>query len=172
VRRVALALLAIALLLAGCGVGTEHEAHQLDAAALPAPVDRANVYLVEGDGLRLVPRLQASESVDGVLGLLLAGATPGETGSGLRSAIPSGLELRSVHVIAQVATIDLDEGFGALVGQDALLAVAEIVLTVTRLPDVAEVAISVGGRPLDLPAPAGTLHRPGRRSDYVRLVVR
>jgi spore germination protein GerM len=109
-----------------------------------------------------------------VMTLLLEGPNSGET-SGvppISTAIPDGTSLLGVTVESGLATVDLsgeyDDGGGSF-GMFARL--AQVVYTLTRLPDVEEVAFSVDGTPVTTFSSEGIeLDGPQSREDYYDLL--
>jgi spore germination protein GerM len=79
---------------------------------------------------------------------LLAGPSPG---SGLTNPMPRGVEIRSFHLADGVAQIDLSRAIGDQ-GGEINSAETAIVDTMTALPGVTSVALSVEGQPLSEPA--------------------
>src|SRR6266851_1457281 len=77
------------------------------AAATGAAAVSADVYLLQGEGLRAVPRQLPQRTVALAVGALLRGPTAAETKADVRSQIPTGTRLRSAPVKSGVATIDL-----------------------------------------------------------------
>jgi spore germination protein GerM len=83
-----------------------------------------------------------------VLQALLAGP---KVGTGLKSSIPEGVEIRSIQLAGGVAHIDLSRAFFAN-GSHWSAAETSIVRTMTSLPAVSSVALSVEGKILADPA--------------------
>lgn len=172
-------LTAVALVLCapltGCGVQDQDRARAVPAAEIPpglvasdpAPARpraaEVTLYVVEGG--RLVPEQAAAERADAggaLLSLLGHGASDDRT-----TAVPPGTEVRGVLVQDGVLSADLSEPFGLVRGPDQLLAVAQVVWTVTEFPDVQRVLLRVEGEPLDLPVADGAVSEgPVDREDY------
>jgi spore germination protein GerM len=108
----------------------------------------AAVTLYFSDGRFLFPvsrRLRANNELpSAVLNALVAGP---DTGSSLKNPIPSGMEIKSFDLVGQVAHIDLSGAIPDSGGQFDL-AKAAILETMTALPGVSSVALSVEGKPL------------------------
>ena len=66
----------------------------------------------------------------------------------LKSTIPSGTLLLSLHVKGSLALVDLSSPYGTLSGVALTLADQAITLTLTQLPDILSVRITVRGREL------------------------
>ena len=93
----------------------------------------------------------------GSLQALLLGPTADEAGRGLRTAIgtDSGLSVSAVE--AGQVRVELGESFGATSASDQILAIAQIVYTVTALPGVEKATFTLAGRAVDVPTGDGTL---------------
>jgi spore germination protein GerM len=174
VRRVALVAVA-AVALTACGVPNDSSPRSLPADAVPfellapdstgvttttlvAVSAEVPIYLVGADRLVAARRLVESPvELINVLQALLAGATADEGAAGLRSAIIGSTQLISVRSQSGVATIDLTGDFATIGGQDQILAVAQLVFTVTALPGIVGIKLSLDGRAVEVPRGDGTL---------------
>lgn len=128
---------------------------------------RITVFLVDGDRLTPVPRdVPAPATPDKALRALLGGTAPEETARNIRTALDaaSGTSATGTDGLAQV---ELGTALPTGPGREQVLAVAQIVYTLTALPGVDAVAFTLSGRPVELPAGDGTLTSGAlRRSDY------
>jgi germination protein M len=179
----------IALVLASCASG----ASESTTTAAPAtttttaasttttaePIGMAVYFLLEelddqSPGPFLVPVYREAEagtaSAMAVVEALLAGPTSGEiTGTpAISTAIPEGTEVLGVDISDGLATVDLsgeyDDGGGSF-GMFARL--AQVVYTLTRLPDVDEVAFAIEGEMVAVFSSEGIeLDGPQQRDDY------
>jgi hypothetical protein len=138
---------AVLVLAAACLAGPAHGATTVD------------VYFLQGEQAVAVPR-DGADAEAAVRGLL-AGPTAEEKAEGVRTQVPSGVPLRAVTVTRGVATVDLGERFATGTSADSLSArLAQLVLTVDRVPGVKSVRVLVkGGTPLGL-FPGVDLTRP------------
>jgi spore germination protein GerM len=153
-------------LLAGCGVQGDGAPRNLSPDAVPgdllAPSTSvaqpdspaggapATVYLVDNkEKLRPVERtLPRPVLIATVLDALLEGATDQEADGGLRSEVPAGTELNGIDRLGRdVIAIDLSKEFADTTADGELLAQAQIVYTVSELPNVHGVLFLVDGRP-------------------------
>lgn len=114
------------------------------------------------------------DPVASVMELLLAGPSSDEAAGtpAISTAIPEGTELIAVEVSGAVATVDLsaeyDDGGGSF-GMFARL--AQVVYTLTRLPDLDQVAFSIEGQTVTVFSSEGIeLDGPQQRDDYVDLL--
>lgn len=188
-RRAWAAAAAAGLLLvvaSGCGVPTESRPGLLPDDRVPAalssppphppamdPVDATvfNVYLIDEERLRPVPRAVVGDvNLAERLEALRAGPTADEAGAGLRSALNDEASIRISRVSAAVATVDLPLGLAELVGSDQVLALAQLVFTLSEDPVIDEVLFTVEGEPVAAPVEDGTLlGRAVGRSDFATL---
>jgi len=181
-------LLAIAWAGVSCGVredGRVHRANPDDvpfglleegrepvAAPVPGPRSMVELYFFdEGEGqLAPVERLVASSSVPGLLAELERGTTDAESASGLQSALTDAEAIASVGVEGGVAIVDLTESFRELGGGDQLVAIAQMVFTLTGRSDIDEVSLTLAGEPVEVPRGDGSLTSGTlRRVDYESL---
>jgi spore germination protein GerM len=176
VSRLFLAIAAVAL--AGCGVPLQSEPVTIDVgigpdtpAERPATNGQADgvIYLVQGDKLVAVTRDATTRPSD-TLQQLLTGPTPAEARSGLRTAIPVDSAIRQVMLADGLATVDVSTAFARVGGREEILAIAQLVLTLTAT-GVDRVAIHLEGLPVAVPLPDGVLLTdPVTFTDYQVLV--
>jgi len=148
-RRLRGLLLIASLLGVGVWVRTLPPLKVAPALATWRPWGRATlVTLYFGDGRFLFPvsrRIPAADDLPrAALQALVAGPTDG---SGLDSPIPAGVEIRSVTLVDTAARIDLSEAF-LTEPRDARAAETAIIETMTALPGVDSVSLTVEGKPL------------------------
>jgi len=124
----------------------------------------------------LVPvyREGSASGIEAAIELLLEGPTEDET-SGIpmiSTAIPAGTSLLGVTTEAGVATVDLSGGFDDGGGSFAMFArLAQLTYTMTRLPDVDAVELSLDGEPVTVFSSEGIeLDGPQERADYYDLL--
>ncbi len=171
---------------AGCAVDAEGDAHQIDltiaAGVLDGPIGAPeppgadavalSVYLVRENRLVHVTRETSPDQsdVEAVVKAAVAGPTAPEARAGLWSAIPPATSVRSVELHDSIATIDLSSDLAAIGGRDEILAVAQIVHSVTALPDVNAVMFLLDGAVASVPRPDGVLDSgPLTAQDYLEL---
>jgi len=169
-RPAVLVLVAVAaVMLAACGVPPDDRATLAAPASVPfdllgqapsvtattlpfAQTEKATLFLVQGERLAAVQReLPAPVSVESVLEALAAGPTATEVQLGLRTALLTtpGL-VNSGGVSGGIATIDLGQPFSEIAGRDQIVALAQIVSTVTGLPGVGRVRFTLDGSPVGI----------------------
>lgn len=134
--------------------------------------------LPDGDGPFLVPvhrTVTRSEAVvRDAVEQLLAGPTADEQAGtpSISTAVPPGTELLGVDLDQGVATVDLsgefEEGGGTASMQARL---AQLVYSVTRVPDVESVVLHLDGQPVEVFSGEGLiLDGPQTRDEYVDLL--
>lgn len=139
-KRVCLALAAMLVLLSGCSRRpAEEPGLQLWFAG------DAEHWSSTTTAVATVTCTGEESTVDGLMAALLAGP-PAD--SGLISPIPAGTRLLGWHLEDGLLQIDLSGEYGRLTGIDLTLADYCITLTLSQLPQVERVSITVNGRPL------------------------
>ena len=73
----------------------------------------------------------------------------------MSSAIPSQTRLVSLDVTGTTAIVDLNSAFGDLGGAQQILAVAQIVYTLTETPAITAVRFAINDTPIDVPDGSG-----------------
>ncbi len=81
--------------------------------------------------------------------ILLTELLAGPQDQTLRSTIPAGTALLSVDLAGSRAKVDLSSAYGTLSGVGLTLADYAVTLTLTQLPEITSVTITVRGRELD-----------------------
>ena len=180
-RRGAAALLAL-IVLSSCGIPVEDSARPISADDIPvtipspapvrtAPADPtpASVELFFVQGSRLAPVRREAPiplSAERTIAEIARGPTPAERGQGFRTALPTELRLAGT-VAAAVPLIEVTESFTRVEGEEHILALAQLVFTLTGLPGVDGVSFGLAGRPVEVPTGDGVLKRgPLRRPDF------
>lgn len=178
-------LLGLGTALAGCGVTTESSPRRISEQRLPAalrPQDQTQtslgpspepvaVWLVGDDGLvRVTHRVEPPVTATAVLASLGTGPTDAETARSLRSAIPDAAMVVKVTVVAGTADVELHSSFNQIPAKDQVLAIGQIVLTLTNLRGVGQVRFELGGAEVAVPLPDGrTADAPVSADDYSSL---
>ena len=185
-RRLTVVLVALGVLLAGCGIPANGSPHAVPRADVPfklldpsPPSSTTNVppavavsetiFLV-GPDQHVVPvtrDVALPASLTTILGALLDGPTQAESAAGLQSFLSASSSQVSVSVSAGVATVDFRANPFQLV-LDQTLAVAQVVYTATAQAGVSSVLIEIKGQPVEVPTAAGVqVGRPVTRLDYL-----
>jgi spore germination protein GerM len=129
------------------------------------------LWFISGDALQGVTReMPRGATPDQLIDRLVAGPSGDEVDrSGLRSAIPTGT-ITSTELRGGVALVDLGPSFVAIPTGDQILAVGQLVLTLTGLPGVGQVGFEVDGAPVQVPRADGSqADGPVARDDYLPL---
>ncbi|HEV7720042.1 MAG TPA: GerMN domain-containing protein [Iamia sp.] len=160
-RRTVLVLLGVVLPLAACGIPTDDEPRPLadvtastEAPTVPEDADAtAAVYLVrDTNRLEAVPRgLTSAKSPETVVEALLAQPSDEELEAGRSTSIPLGTTAIEVTQDGDLVAVDLSDEWETLVQPGALLAYAQVVLTLTDLNGIERVRFLVGGKAVKAP---------------------
>ncbi|MFM7755488.1 MAG: GerMN domain-containing protein [Actinomycetota bacterium] len=138
------------------------------------PVESVNLFYVAG--LQVVPiarLLLSPASAAQVLAALAEGVPPGDPAAGLRTALPEDF-VAEVVVERGVARVDLPPTFVTDVpGAEQRLAIAQIVLSLTRRAGIGQVVFTSAGQLQSVPRGRGDLTDPGGAvtcEDYASLL--
>ena len=150
-RRLSLTAALVLLLSLLCACAAQHaqemdeNGYELYFLSDPNSAGGGDAIRAQEKRLVLDGAMETKDCVRALLEALLAG--PDEPS--LSSPIPEGTALKSLKVSGRRAQIDLSAQYARLTGIDLSLADYCITLTLTQLPDVARVRITVAGRELD-----------------------
>lgn len=173
-------LLVVAMMVAACGVpvdatprtyADEVRVEPIDLGELAEPAGEATVdmYFVSEGALVAVPRGVPGTEPREVARALVDARLADDPA--VRSAIPPGTRVRDVRVDEGIATVDLTEGFALVGGDEEILAVGQIVMTVGSLDGVDGVRFSLAGVPVSAPVGEGELtDRPLVPGDFRELL--
>ncbi|HET8600016.1 MAG TPA: GerMN domain-containing protein [Segeticoccus sp.] len=181
----ALTLLGTALLatgtLAGCGIGPQDHATTLATAGptwtapstgtSPSAGLSIQVFLVHDGRLVQVWRQSpGGQELADVLATLCESPSARDRAEGLSSAIPNTVNRIHARIRRGVVLVQLPAAFDTLPSQDRVLAVAQLVYTVTAQLPVHGVRLMAGSRPVDTPVGSGRLvPRAVTRADFSKL---
>jgi len=171
---------------AGCGVPTHESATKVESENVPfellepdrgvdagaeAGAEDVVLYFVRtGRLVRASRRLPVSPTAGRVLASLREGPTTAEGSAGARSALPAQNSVRSVSLAGGTATVDLARRFTTLSSSDQLLALAQIVYTLTARPGIGQVRFTLQGESTEVPRANGSLTSARvSRDDYAPL---
>jgi len=131
---------------------------------------RVTIYLVGPDGLLPLEREVAPPGGPRkVLRALLAGPTTEESAAGVQSALDPEASPPSVRRDGRIIQVDLHEDFFTEGGAQ-IVALAQIVYTLTELEPRVRVEFVLDGEPAEVPGGDGVLiSRPVDRGDYTAL---
>ena len=124
----------------------------VSVAASGSASTAGTVKVFFGQGDQLVARDRPGTTVQDALAALIAGPTSAELANGTRSYVPTTTRVRSVALAADVATVDLGEGFMPGTDTESTLArLDQVVSTVTAVSGIRAVRVLIkGGTPLGL----------------------
>jgi len=182
-----LAALVLLVTIAACGVSTQDAPRVADddsvpfGLLLPNPstivppataltTEAVTLYFIAGDRLvaveqRLDPPVSIGEVVDALA------EPPVEDGRSLRSATGPPFGVAQMRLRAGVVQVDLAPSVASLGGDAQLLAIAQLVCSLTARPGVGQVAFTLAGAPVDVPRGDGTLTSGAvSRDDYAQLL--
>lgn len=160
---------------AACGVPTDGSPRKISADELPpglveatsttatsAPKGDTEVvqlyYVLEEELAPAFGDVARPARVDAVLRALLDGPAEEFAAEGYRSALPQGEDLvLSAEVRAGVARVELTPAFREIPAADQVLAVGQIVLTLTARPGVGQVRFVLDGQPIAVPRADGSV---------------
>lgn len=135
-------------------------------------VGRILVFFVLDGRLSAVTRTAAAGDtpVEAAMRAVLSGPNGRERSRGLTTNLPPATRLLDVHVTAGIAVADLSGEFQAPAEPDAItVRIAQIVWTLTQLPDVETVRFVVDGNEISVATDEGqSVDRPVGRADYDR----
>jgi len=165
--------LALTGLGAGCGVPLDDRADVTPGSELPYELGArpatddsvaatgsgpALVFLLRDGSLVATPRnVSDPTDLNGLLGELTAPLSVAETNQGLRRALNDPDLVGKVSRTANVATVELNASFDDLTPQEQVLALGQIVFTLTERDEVDRTRFTRDGEPLTVPTGSGTL---------------
>jgi spore germination protein GerM len=170
----AIRLVTVVILLAACGINADRAPREIGADQRrslieeqpenpPRPGTSAQIFLLAPTEQGRTTKLRAvgrdvSPTTTEVLTALLDGLTSEDQDGRLRTAIPSGTELRSATLVdARTLAVDLSAEFFGASGEVLTDAVAQIVFTVQGVDDEMTVLLSVEGVAQEWPTGSGSL---------------
>ncbi len=172
----------LAVMLLGCGVPSEDRARSVPPDMIPSslpaqgpvaspPGDResasADVFFVrDGRLVRVGRQPWEPPLLEGAIAALLRGPTADERAEGVRTALTRPVRLAGT-VAAGVPLIDVTASVADVEAEEQILALAQLVFTLTALRGVDGVSFALDGRPVEAPTGDGALKRgPIRRDDF------
>lgn len=137
--------------------------------------ESVELFFLDGSRLtRVSIELAQEPSASRVMAALEEGPPSGEVGIGLQSVVPRNLVNSVMESGEGFASVDLANGpFDSIDQVDQRLAIAQIVLTLTRRPGIGQVTFTVDGDPLAVPGRDNVQTQPGEavsRQDYESLL--
>ncbi|WP_337061061.1 GerMN domain-containing protein [Kineococcus sp. G2] len=159
--------------LASCGVRAQDEPTTVALPVVTSPsrtgpssgVFVLQTYFVRGGDLVAVERRTATATPQTALDQLLAGPRRSEVLDDVRTAVAP-QELTATPEPDGEVVVAAGRDFANVGGANQLLAVAQLVWTLTELPGVKGVSFTVEGRPVEVPTDDGLTSAPVQREDY------
>ncbi|HEY9333143.1 MAG TPA: GerMN domain-containing protein [Kribbella sp.] len=169
-RNAAVCLAAAVLVLAGCGVPMQDEPAPIASGEIPSRLQRTarpssaapipstgrpavQVSFVRDDKLvtlvREVPTTTPADGLTAVVDALLAGPTDREQAGGITTALPPGLILTIVEVRGSRVVLELSGQTGGRSATENILAVGQIVLSLTAVQSIDQVTFARDGVPVE-----------------------
>ncbi|MGZ8764477.1 MAG: GerMN domain-containing protein [Acidimicrobiia bacterium] len=173
--------------LAGCGIPEQGSAKPVDDDGVPYRLLDQNsggiadsgqlgardavIYLArDGRLLPTVRSLRPPMTLTRLVRSLGRGPTRPEVDAGIRTALPVEDTPTNVQVVRGTAMVDLPASFTNLSRADQVLALAQIVYTVTSQPGIGQVQFTLDGASTDIPRANRSLTgEPVSREDYFTL---
>jgi hypothetical protein len=178
------AALAGLLALSGCGVGAEDEAHVLAGPDLVTPLPTPTPP-VSGTGphieklclikdarvVRVERRVLVEPTPASLIDHLFAGPTKPESDQGLTSALAGTTKFQSVTVAGMTAVVAMAPSTEDSTAELEIPMAAQIVCTLTGLPNVTQVQFTRDGKPLMVPRADSALSGdPLTLADYATMI--
>ena len=169
------ALLCGLLLLAGCGVEPQPAPEPLPIPAPPPPEPGPlgeedgtvlNVFFVRGTTLTPAERAVAERTPSAALTALTAGPTRAEVIGGLRTALAPQPLSADVGLPGGITSVAVTPEFAGITGGNQLLAVAQVVWTLTDLEDTHQIRFLANGVPVEVPTDNGLTNAPVGREHF------
>lgn len=163
----------LTVLTLSCGVSPQSRPVPLPVQVRPTPTSAqtgqngyaVTVYFVQFGRLAPVSRAAPDTSVATALRLLVDGPDSVEAALGLETAlVPQGLSISSGG--QKPLTVDVGPEFTSIAGDNQLLAMAQLVWTVTESAPRDLVRISVDNQPIEVTTDDGLSRLPVGREDY------
>lgn len=177
-RLVPLLLASLIVLSGGCTLGPQttpepiHSSRRPESASTPgthaASTQQVVVYLIRDARLAPVTR-QVPPGVGAVLATLENGPTAAEARRGYQTALPAVRSPMHASIADGVATISVPAGSGRLGVAPQVMAVGQLVYTVTEIDNIQKVQLS-NGHIIEVPVSGGALvPGPVGRADYLSI---
>lgn len=174
----------VLVIVAGCGFPAERHASPIPqddlpaglrsgvtATTAPSSTEPATIWFVADNRLVAVRHgVEAPASVTTVTNELLIGPSAAERDRGLRSGLPDPTVVVGTELARGTAQVQLAPSFAEISPEDQVLAVGQLVLTLTNLPGIGGVQFTLDGTPVAVPLPSGvSSDAPVFRDDFIAL---
>ncbi|TDD16552.1 hypothetical protein E1218_29590 [Kribbella turkmenica] len=178
-------MVAALVVLVGCGVPLQDRPAPIEPQSIPSRLQSPGVpsarpsaaeatvrvnFVRENRLVSLPRRVPSADLLDGVIEALTGGPTSSEQAAGVTSALPPDLSLTVVTVQGSRVGLELSGAETDRSATENVLAVGQIVLSVTALPSVDEVTFWRNGAPVEALLADGALTtEPLTAADYEAL---
>jgi hypothetical protein len=180
----ALAVIAIATAVSGCGISPQDRPEPITAppgiatAPSPAPPTASNgatperlYFVLDGELTPVTRKVISAPTPASVVRDLLAGPTEAEAADSLTSALLGDRVVQNVEVANSQAVVTLAPPVADNARNDEVLAYAQLVCSLTALKQVNSVTFVSGGQPISVPRGDGQLSlAPLTAGDYAELI--
>lgn len=162
------AMALVTLAVAGCGFPTEDSSSPLpdnvpttgDSSATTDVVVRTEEitawFVRDGLLVELARQVPAPPDAATVVGVVADGVSQAESDRGYRSALPDPAMVDGAESARGTATVSLSSAFVDVPTGDQVLALGQLVLSITELRGVGRVRFQIDGEPVAVPLPDGT----------------
>jgi hypothetical protein len=173
------------VILSACGVAPESTARSIDpprglyptlTSPTPAVADAGTVperlfFVKDGALVAVMRRVRTTPTIDILVRDLLNGPSDAELADGLTSALLGTNVIAEVRLVGGEAHVELAEGLEGTGRSDEVLAFAQVVCTLSTLPDVTSVSFIRDQQRIPVPRADGSLSEvPLTFADYAGLV--
>ena len=173
----------IAVMVAGCAVTADDSPRLFEGSDLvriasematpatsvsPGTGEAVELWFVADDELVPVMRVVEVVTPEVLVGLLVAG--PGADEADLRSAVASTAAVLDVSQAGETVRVNLSDDFALLGGAEELLAVGQVVATLTGTEGIERVSFALEDQDIAVPDGAGVLRDSLTRADVESLV--
>lgn len=130
-------------------------------------------FISESVAVPLVRRVASPVTVSTAVSSVAAGVSESEASRGLRSAIPDPAMVKDASLAGGTATVTLAPEFLDIPARDQVLALGQLVLTLTDLRGVGRVRFEINGELVVVPLPSGESTQDSvSRDDFIELTLR
>ncbi|SEK67588.1 Sporulation and spore germination [Blastococcus sp. DSM 46786] len=169
-------VLCVLAVLTGCGVEPQPQPERIAVPTAPPGTSTPRsddagpevvVFFVRGAELAPASRATSAATPESAVALLAAGPTRDEVIGGLRTAVAPQSIVADEGLPGGITAVSVTREFAGITGGNQLLAVAQVVWTLTELPGTARVRFLIEGAPLEVPTDDGLSDEPVGRDEFL-----